>query len=79
MKKVAQKLIRIYQKLFSADDSLYHRIGFRKRSTCTFFPSCSEYSYQAFEKYPFFKAIQLSIKRVLRCHPWQKEHFDPLP
>jgi len=79
MGKLAQILIRTYQKVFSDEKSFYHRLGFRKRHTCAFVPSCSEYSMEAFGKYGFFKALFLSIKRISRCHPWQKNHFDPLP
>ena len=46
--------------------------------SCRFYPSCSEYSKQAFEKYNFFKAIILSIYRILRCNPWNKGGYDPL-
>jgi len=46
--------------------------------SCRFYPSCSEYSKQAFRKYNFFKALLLSIYRVLRCNPWNKGGYDPL-
>ena len=45
---------------------------------CRFIPTCSEYSYQAFSKYGFFKGAYLSIKRILRCHPFCKGGYDPL-
>ena len=43
-----------------------------------FFPSCSEYGKQAVEKYGALKGSALAILRILRCHPWQKNHIDPL-
>ena len=46
--------------------------------SCRFYPSCSEYSKQAFEKYNFFKAFFLSIYRILRCNPWNDGGYDPL-
>ena len=46
--------------------------------SCRFNPTCSEYSRQAFVKYPFFKALFLSIKRILRCNPYCKGGDDPL-
>lgn len=46
--------------------------------SCRFYPSCSEYSKQAFERYNFFKALILSIYRILRCNPWNKGGYDPL-
>ena len=45
---------------------------------CKFYPTCSEYSIQAFEKYSFFKGFFLSIKRILKCNPFNKGGYDPL-
>ncbi|MBN2830432.1 MAG: membrane protein insertion efficiency factor YidD [Candidatus Cloacimonetes bacterium] len=47
--------------------------------TCRFTPSCSTYSLQAFRKYNFFKATFLSLKRIIKCHPFHPGGFDPLP
>lgn len=47
-------------------------------SACVFEPSCSEYGLQAFQKYGFFKGFYLTVKRIARCHPLQKDHYDPL-
>jgi uncharacterized protein len=47
--------------------------------SCRFEPSCSHYALQAFHKYPFFKALYLSIRRILKCHPFHKGGIDPLP
>lgn len=66
--------IKIYQKTISPD----HGIFKRKVQVCSFYPTCSEYSIQAFEKYGFLKGFTLTLKRISRCHPWQKNHFDPL-
>ena len=46
--------------------------------TCRFYPSCSSYALQAFSKYGFFKGFWLSLKRVLRCHPFNAGGYDPL-
>ncbi len=61
-------------------------IGFYRRiispvlpPTCRFTPSCSNYASQAFEKYNFFKAMKLSIFRILKCHPFHPGGNDPLP
>lgn len=48
-------------------------------SVCRFQPSCSQYSLQAFQKFNFFKALGLSAWRVLRCNPFCKGGYDPLP
>jgi hypothetical protein len=42
-------------------------------------PSCSEYTIEALKKYDFFKAMFLAVKRILKCHPWNKGGPDPLP
>lgn len=41
-------------------------------------PTCSEYAYQAIEKYGVFKGGFISIKRILRCNPFCKGGYDPL-
>jgi putative membrane protein insertion efficiency factor len=68
LKTFLQKLIDFYQKNISV---------FIKPS-CVFFPSCSEYTKQAIVKYGVPKGIYLGVLRILRCHPWQKNHIDPL-
>lgn len=47
-------------------------------SVCRFEPTCSKYTYQAVEKYGVIKGLFLGIKRIGRCHPWNKGGFDPL-
>lgn len=47
--------------------------------SCKFVPSCSTYAYEAFKKYNFFKASFLTIKRIIRCNPFNKGGYDPLP
>ncbi|MCK4957219.1 MAG: membrane protein insertion efficiency factor YidD [Candidatus Cloacimonetes bacterium] len=46
--------------------------------TCKFTPTCSVYSYQAFQKYNFLKALYLSIIRVAKCNPFHPGGDDPL-
>lgn len=36
---------------------------------CRFYPSCSEYAIQVFDKKPFFSALKKTVSRVFRCHP----------
>ncbi|MFA6520109.1 MAG: membrane protein insertion efficiency factor YidD [Candidatus Paceibacterota bacterium] len=62
------KLINFYQK----------NISVLKKPSCVFYPTCSEYTKQAIEKYGVLKGIFLGFLRILRCHPWQKNHIDPL-
>ncbi|MGE5430053.1 MAG: membrane protein insertion efficiency factor YidD [Syntrophomonadaceae bacterium] len=61
-------LIRIYQKLISP---LFP-------PSCRFYPSCSEYSRQAFLKYGVLKGGIKSVWRILRCNPFNKGGYDPL-
>jgi putative membrane protein insertion efficiency factor len=46
---------------------------------CRFFPSCSDYTAQAIEKYGVRKGAYLGLKRIIRCHPWNPGGFDPVP
>lgn len=71
MKKIILKFIGLYKKIISPIISAegYH---------CKFYPSCSEYTKQAIEKYGIFKGTFLGIKRILRCNPFSKGGYDPL-
>lgn len=64
-------LIRFYQKFIST----YILVG----AHCRFTPTCSEYAYLAYEKYGFFKGTYLTIRRILKCHPFHEGGYDPLP
>ena len=66
--KLPISLINFYQKYISP----------LKRPSCVFYPTCSEYTKQAVVKYGALKGIYMGFKRILRCHPWQKEHIDLL-
>ncbi len=48
-------------------------------SHCRYHPSCSSYAITALERHGFVKGVSLSVKRVLRCHPWHEGGFDPVP
>jgi putative membrane protein insertion efficiency factor len=67
------KLINFYQKYLSGAQVLF------KNSGCVFYPTCSEYTKQAIDKYGSIKGSYLGFKRILRCHPWQKNHMDTVP
>ncbi len=45
---------------------------------CRFFPSCSEYSIEAFENYNFFSALKKSLIRLSKCHPYGSFGYDPI-
>jgi putative membrane protein insertion efficiency factor len=48
-------------------------------ATCIYTPTCSEYARQAIVKYGFGKGSLLAIRRILRCHPFHKGGYDPVP
>ena len=69
LKKIILNLIRFYQKYIS--------IFLGKK--CIFYPSCSKYMYDAIEIHGILKGIYLGIIRILRCHPYSKGGYDPVP
>ena len=48
-------------------------------SSCKFSPSCSKYGIEAINKYGVLKGSVLTVKRILKCNPWSKGGFDPIP
>ena len=71
MKKFFIFLIRIYKKYISP---IFAHLGVH----CKYYPSCSEYTRQAINKYGVFKGMVLGIKRILKCNPFSKGGYDPL-
>ncbi len=71
-------LISLYQKTISPDSGFLKRIGLFRKPVCVFYPTCSEYTKQAIAKYGVFKGFFMGFYRILRCHPWQKNHMDML-
>jgi putative membrane protein insertion efficiency factor len=69
MKTIALFLIRFYQKQISPF------LG----KNCRFIPTCSAYTYEAIETHGFLKGTALGIRRILKCHPFHKGGFDPVP
>jgi putative membrane protein insertion efficiency factor len=67
MRKLALKLIKFYQN------------HFHHQKLCKYEPTCSNYALEAFQKFSFFKAFFLTIWRLLRCNPWSKGGYDPVP
>ena len=69
MKVVILLLIRFYRGFISP----------LKPPSCRYIPTCSEYAMIAVEKYGAAMGSFLAIKRILRCHPFHKGGYDPVP
>ncbi len=48
-------------------------------TVCRFEPTCSHYSHGAISRHGVFKGLLLSARRLVRCHPWGKQGYDPVP
>jgi putative membrane protein insertion efficiency factor len=69
MKTIVLGLIRFYQRVISP----------ALPSTCRFYPSCSQYAYEAIIKHGLVKGSWLGMKRIVRCHPLNPGGYDPVP
>jgi len=78
MKKTIIWVIRKYQQTISPDKGFLVSLGIKKSSTCVFYPTCSDYMVEAVEKYGAWKGLWMGLRRIGRCHPWQKKHIDPV-
>ena len=47
--------------------------------SCRFEPTCSSYSLEAFKRFGFVIGLKLTVKRIIRCHPWGGHGYDPVP
>lgn len=70
MKKVLVRIIRFYQKYLSP---------LKGRSTCVYTPTCSQYAIEAIEKHGAVKGGLLALWRIIRCNPFSKGGYDPVP
>ena len=70
MKHILLGCIRFYRKYLSA---------LKGYSSCIYYPTCSQYAIEAIEKYGAFKGTALAVWRILRCNPFAKVGYDPVP
>ena len=70
MKRLLLRFIRFYRR------ELSHR---KKHPTCRYFPTCSDYALTAVERYGAVRGGGLALWRVLRCNPFSKGGYDPVP
>ncbi len=68
MSKIFIFIIKVYRKYISP----------LKTPSCRFYPTCSSYSLLAYEKYGAIKGTYLTLKRILKCHPFHPGGYDPL-
>jgi putative membrane protein insertion efficiency factor len=69
MTQVLLRLIRLYQLVLSP---LF-------AGSCRYYPSCSQYTYEAVTRYGWLRGSWMGVKRVGRCHPFAKGGYDPVP
>ena len=70
MKRILIGMIKFYRKYLS---------GLKRYSTCKYYPTCSQYGIEAIEKYGALKGGALTVWRILRCNPFSKGGYDPVP
>lgn len=70
IKKAMIAMIRFYRNYLSQ---------MKRGPTCKYYPTCSQYAIEAIEKYGAIKGGFLAIKRILRCNPFSKGGYDPVP
>ena len=68
-KRILLGLIRFYRREISP----------LKPPCCRFIPTCSQYALEAIEKYGALRGGYLAVRRILRCHPFHKGGYDPVP
>jgi putative membrane protein insertion efficiency factor len=69
MKPLVLALIRLYQNTLSR----------LLPPSCRFYPSCSQYGYEAVSKYGVLRGSWLAVRRLARCHPFSPGGYDPVP
>ncbi len=78
MKRLVLKLITLYQKTSFLHNEVF-KVLFLTDQVCKYEPTCSRYTYQAIDTYGVIRGGFKGIKRILRCHPWAKGGYDPVP
>jgi uncharacterized protein len=58
---------------------VYQKVTAGRPSPCRFVPSCSNYALDAFEQHGALRGSALTMRRLLRCHPWGGHGWDPVP
>lgn len=69
VKRVLISLIRFYRSAVSS----------RTAPSCKYIPTCSQYGIEAIERFGALKGSLLTLWRILRCNPWSRGGYDPVP
>ena len=69
MKRILMAMVRFYRSAISPC----------RPPCCRFTPTCSQYALEALDKYGALKGSWLALRRILRCHPFHKGGYDPVP
>ena len=68
MSRILRRLVLLYQTLTSS-----------RPSPCRYWPTCSNYALEALEVHGAARGSWLTLRRILRCHPWGGSGVDPVP
>ena len=77
MATLLQLLIRLYQRTLSPDHGWLR--GRYPYGYCRYYPSCSQYAYEALGQHGVIKGSFLAISRIIRCNPWAQSRVDQIP
>lgn len=77
MKRFVLFILRLYKKTSFFHNHILKTITMSD-SVCRFTPTCSEYMYEAVEKYGAGKGLFMGMKRIFRCNPWSQGGYDPV-
>ncbi|MDP2917124.1 MAG: membrane protein insertion efficiency factor YidD [Dehalococcoidia bacterium] len=69
MKNLTLEMIKLYQS----------SVSLVMPKQCRFTPTCSQYIYEAIDKFGFFHGSWLGVRRLARCHPLNEGGYDPIP
>jgi uncharacterized protein len=75
IKYLVLKLIKIYQKSSFLKKAIFKTFLLNENSCC-FYPTCSEYCYQAILKYGIINGSLRGLRRIFKCHPFSKGGVD---